>query len=155
MTEENGNKKVKKSIWKRWWFWAIVIFVVLIIASGGDNGDSPSSVTLQDRPATREESAPVSKPAPTPKKDDLSLESFEWDTGEFGIRYVVGVIKNNSNKKYSYVQVEINLYDESGAQVGSTLDNLNNLEPGGTWKFKAIVIEDEATEAKVAGITKF
>ena len=151
MTDENGNKKTKKSIWKRWWFWAIVIFVVLIVASGGDNGDSPSSSTIPDKPASREASTPAS----TSKIDDLSIESFEWEKGEYEIRYVSGVIKNNTNKKYSYVQVEINLYDGSGAQVGSTLDNINNLEPGGTWKFKAIVIEDEATEAKVAGITKF
>lgn len=151
MTEENGTK-IKKPIWKRWWFWVLAVFIIIIIASGGENGNSPSSAPNQDKPAAKEASATTSQPAPA-KKDDLSLESYEWEAGEFGIRYIVGVIKNNTNKKYTYVQVEINLYDEGGAQVGSTLDNLNNLEPGGVWKFKAVVMEDEATKAKVAGIT--
>lgn len=44
---------------------------------------------------------------------------------------------------YSYVQVTINLYDKDGNLIGSTLANVNNLEPGKTWKFKAIVIEDD------------
>ena len=52
--------------------------------------------------------------------------------------YIEGTIKNNTDKKYSYVQVTFNLYDESGAQIGTAIDNINNLEPNGTWKFKAL-----------------
>ncbi len=74
---------------------------------------------------------------------------------EFGTRYVVGTVKNNTDKEYSYVQVEINLYDDSGAQVGSTLDNTNNLEPGGTWKFKAVIMEDNATKYRIKDISGF
>jgi len=68
---------------------------------------------------------------------------------------VVGTVKNNTDKEYSYVQVEINLYDDSGAQVGSTLDNTNNLEPGGTWKFKAVIMEDNATKYRIKDISGF
>jgi hypothetical protein len=70
-------------------------------------------------------------------------------------RYVVGIVKNNSNKHYKYVQVEINLYDKSGAQVGSTIANVNNLEPHGTWKFKAIIMEDNTKRYQIKGITAF
>ena len=59
--------------------------------------------------------------------------------------YIVGTIKNNTNKDYSYVQVEINLYDAEGNLVNSTLDNINNLEANGTWKFKAITTDDFST----------
>lgn len=59
--------------------------------------------------------------------------------------YIIGTIKNNTNKDYSYVQVEINLYDAEGNLVNSTLDNINNLEANGTWKFKAITTDDFST----------
>ena len=60
--------------------------------------------------------------------------------------------KNNSNKTYKYVQVSINLYDDSNAQVGSTLANINNLEPNGTWKFKAVVLERNTTKYQIKEI---
>jgi uncharacterized protein YcfL len=68
--------------------------------------------------------------------------------------HIVGTVKNNSAKEFSYVQVEFNLYDESGAQVGSTLDNTNNLEAYGTWKFDAVCIE-EFKKYKLKGISGF
>jgi hypothetical protein len=85
------------------------------------------------------------------------LELLNKDNvNENGISYVVGTVKNNTSKQYSYVQVEINLYDESGAQIGSTLANTNNLEAGGTWKFKAVVLEDKnVKQYKVKNITGF
>lgn len=86
---------------------------------------------------------------------DLRVESAFWKTGEFGIRYVAGTVVNTGKKTYGYVQVEINLYDEQGNQVGSTLANVNNLEPGGRWKFEAIVMEDNASRFKVKGVTGF
>lgn len=87
------------------------------------------------------------------KGKDLEVTELRWETGEFGSRFVVGTLKNNTNKRYSYVQVEINLYDKEGNLVGSTLDNVNNLDPHGTWKFKAVVMEEDAVEAKLKGVT--
>ncbi|MFA4876561.1 MAG: FxLYD domain-containing protein [Methanoregula sp.] len=83
----------------------------------------------------------------------LQLVESHTETGDYGSRYVVGSVKNNGDKTYNYVQITINEYDDSGAQVGSTLANVNNLEPGGIWKFKAYVIDKEATNFKVKEIT--
>ena len=66
--------------------------------------------------------------------------------------YVTGTIVNNTNKQYTYVQVTFNLYDSSGAQIGTALDNINYLEANGTWKFSAIGIADAASY-KLAEIT--
>ena len=84
---------------------------------------------------------------------DLQLVESHVETGDYGIKYIVGSVKNNGAKTYSYVQVTINLYDNSGAQVGSTLANVNNLEPGGTWKFKAYWTEKDGTSYKIKEIT--
>jgi uncharacterized membrane protein len=85
----------------------------------------------------------------------ILLDGWKWEIGEYGIRYITGIIENKSNKTYSYAQVEFNLYDDNDFQIGSTFDNVNNIEPNGKWKFKAIIIEDEARKAKLIGITGF
>ena len=70
------------------------------------------------------------------------------------LSYIVGKVKNNTNKNYSYVQVSINLY-KGESQAGSTLANVNNLEPGGTWEFKALVTNNDITGYKIVEVTGF
>lgn len=86
---------------------------------------------------------------------ELVVEDFSLQMDAYGTGKIVGTLKNNTNKEHAYAQVEFNLYDDNGAQVGSTLANINNLEPGGTWSFEAPVLEGRATQAKLKGITAF
>lgn len=44
------------------------------------------------------------------------------------------------------------MYDENGNLVNSTLDNINNLEANGTWKFKAMAT-DEFSTYKIKAVT--
>ncbi|HOO52312.1 MAG TPA: FxLYD domain-containing protein, partial [Alphaproteobacteria bacterium] len=67
----------------------------------------------------------------------------------------VGILKNTTDREYGYVQIQFNLYDKDGVQVGSTLANVNNLEPQSTWKFEAGIIEENVTMFKVKDITGF
>lgn len=94
-------------------------------------------------------------PAVPPPKPALELENYGWSRGDYGTRYLVGTVVNNSSREFGYVQVEFNLYDRSGRQVGSTFANVNNLEPGGQWRFKALVMQDEAKKAEPKGVTGF
>lgn len=57
--------------------------------------------------------------------------------------YVCGTIKNLSVNSYSYVEVDINLYDSNGNQVDSTITNVNNLAGYGTWNFRAVVVNQK------------
>ncbi|MGE5590998.1 MAG: FxLYD domain-containing protein [Bacillota bacterium] len=116
--------------------WMAVALVAMIIGASTGSG-SASAPTPTSSPGTQasQPSTQETKPVESGKPN---LEVVETNTvSEDFMRYVTGTVKNNSNKKYSYAQVEINLYDKDGNQVGSTLANINNLEPGGTWKFKA------------------
>lgn len=90
--------------------------------------------------------------APPP---DLQVISTDWESGEYGNNYAVGRIRNNSNQTYSYVQVSVNVYDASGTQIGSTMANVNNLEPGGVWRFEALIYEDNARRFKIKDVTGF
>lgn len=57
--------------------------------------------------------------------------------------YVCGTIKNLSESSYSYVEVDINLYDSENNQVDSTISNINNLAGYGTWNFRAVVVNQK------------
>ena len=39
--------------------------------------------------------------------------------------------------------------------LGSTLDNMNNLGPGETWQFKAIITDNECNKYTIVGVTGF
>ena len=52
--------------------------------------------------------------------------------------YIEGTVKNNRDKDYSYVQIEFICYDKNGNNIGTAIDNTNNLLGGQTWKFKAM-----------------
>lgn len=120
--------------------WVVFLGLVFLFVVGYIGSQSTSTTT----PSVSGTSVPK-----------LELLGYDWKRGEYGNRYIVGSVRNNTNKQYSYVQVEFNLYDESGAQVGSAMTNVNNLEPSGIWKFEAVVMEDSATKAKFKDVTGF
>lgn len=51
--------------------------------------------------------------------------------------YIEGTVTNNRDKDYSYVQIEFVCYDKDGNNLGTAIDNTNNLLKKETWKFKA------------------
>lgn len=139
--------KNKKPFYAKVWFWVLVLFVI------GAAGSSSNSSSSNDAVASNTETTINTKKEEKKEKfeivGDVTSESDQFAT------YISGVIKNNSGKDCSYVQVTFNMYDADGNQVGTALDNINNLEKDGTWKFKAMAIEKEATSYKLAEITGF
>ena len=101
----------------------IVIIGIGALASGGDTEVNSNEV----KEAT----------------EKFTLVSDEMTTDSIGSCYIEGTIQNNTDKNYSYVQVTFNLYDKDGAQLGTAMDNINNLEPNATWKYKAMGLTTE------------
>jgi len=71
---------------------------------------------------------------------------------ENGIGYISGKIKNNTDEQLSYLEVDINLYDKDGVQVGDTMDIVQNLGARGTWEFKAPVLEGNVAKYEIVSI---
>ena len=94
--------------------------------------------------AVETRSTPSAKKAPY-KVDDLKGSND----------YITGTLTNQSGEKKGYVQVEINLLDKSGAVVGSALANVNNLEAGQKWKFKAVVFGVKYDSFEVKNVSGF
>jgi len=67
----------------------------------------------------------------------LLKRTVKGEQGEFGTT-IIGTVVNRRDRKLTYAQITFNLYDNSGAQVGTAMANINGLEPGGRWNFKAI-----------------
>lgn len=68
---------------------------------------------------------------------------------------ITGEIVNRRKRKLGYAQISFNLYDASGAQVGTALANINGLEPGGKWKFKATTFGTDFTTYKFSELSGF
>ena len=108
--------------------WAIVIIVIIAL------------LIFISLPGTEEESKPQTGVTTEEPKEDLTLQSgHKGYADEYNISYYIeGTVKNNTDKKYSYVDIEFSVYDKDGNNLGSCYDNNSNLDPNGSWKFKAI-----------------
>lgn len=69
--------------------------------------------------------------------------------------YIVGTIKNNSGMEKGYMEVTFTLYDANGNNIGTALDNTNNLKDDGTWKFEAMVLEDDVASFELNEVTGY
>lgn len=84
----------------------------------------------------------------------LMRKTLSGTTSEFG-GTITGIVENRRSRKLSYAQITFNLYDESGAQVGSAMANINGLEPGGRWKFEASSFGTRFSKYKFSELTGF
>lgn len=112
----------------------VIIFILAIVVLGAIVGvggsDNQSNNTNQIQ-----------------NEEKFTLESDSITEQNSFAMYIGGTIKNNTDKEYSYVQVTFNVYDKDGAQLGTAIDNINNLEPNGIWKYNAIFMGSESENA--------
>jgi hypothetical protein len=90
---------------------------------------------------------------PTPKTALVLQEGWDFERGQYGVLFIVGTVKNQSSKEYSYVQISLSLYDTDGAVIGTAFDNVGGIDPYGTWKFKALCLEDVVKTARFKDLT--
>lgn len=147
----------------------LFFFILLAVVADPVETDATGSIDQRDEIAVAPQaeesqvssaviaSAPVAQPADEyiMRDGDFALLELDSQRGEFGVLMVTGAVKNLSKRNKGYVQVEINLLDDNGDIVGSTLANVNNLAGGKTWRFKAPVLEDDAARFEVKNITGF
>ncbi len=69
------------------------------------------------------------------KFEIISGPEMSYDS--LGVVSIKGAVKNISGRDLSYAQITFGLYDNEGAQIGTAVANINNLEKDGTWKYTA------------------
>ena len=128
------GKKLKNTVLRTILGILVIVIGIGAIASGGNSSVQTSSNNN--------------------KQEKFTLVSDEKTTDALGTTYIEGEIKNDTDKSYSYVQVTFNLYDDNGAQLGTAVDNINNLEPNATWKYKALgLVTEKVSSYKLVEIT--
>lgn len=130
--------------------WKIILPIIIILIIGaaipkGNEGTQSTDTSGQSQEAAEKKEE---------KKEDFTISETTTESDSFSM-YIIGTITNNTDKDKGYVQVTFNLYDDDGNQVGTAMDNINNLKAGGTWKFKAIALDKSATKYQLAEITGF
>lgn len=112
---------------------AITCGVLFVIK---DKADGPGIVQEQPQTSVREW-AVVNRddPSSTPLAKvyvDVVEAMGSSSTDNVHIR---GVVTNNANKDFSYIQVSIGLYTEDNTKVAACFDNMSNLASGSKWEF--------------------
>jgi hypothetical protein len=72
-------------------------------------------------------------------ESDLEISDYAIREDGHGSNELIGIVANNSDRLYHYVEVQFNAYDNEGYQVDSVVASVNNLEPHGRWKFQTPV----------------
>jgi len=109
----------------------ILIFIGIVIVLGGISSmdDSKNSNNANNNSGN----------GSTDEKFDYEVTSQYAD--EYGVSYYIeGTVTNKKDKEYSYVQIEFICYDSDGNNLGTAIDNTNNLLGNQTWKFKAMFL---------------
>ena len=68
---------------------------------------------------------------------------------------ITGTVINRRSKTLNYAQINFSILDESGAQVGSAFANINSLEAGARWNFKAISFNKNGEKFKLSKLSGF
>lgn len=94
--------------------------------------------------------------------NEVEAPDFEFVEGptlverEYGMKYIEGILKNNTGEDIkNYIDMSFTLYDADGNMVGTAYANGNVLKDGGTWKFEAIVLEENVVDFELDNINSF
>src|SRR5262249_29171773 len=66
--------------------------------------------------------------------------------------HALGTIQNDSDYQRFGVKVELDLFDTTGAKVGTATDYTSVIEPRQSWHFRALVVEPSVSSAKIRAI---
>lgn len=127
--------------------WPVIIGVILVLGVIGSMGNSGNQQISGDRSSTAPTQAESRRP-------EYEITRCEIETDGL-LTYISGSLVNNTSRQTNYLQITFNLYDEDGALIGSAMDNINYLDAGGVWKFKALAFEDDFASYELAEVTGF
>lgn len=148
----NCHKKQGVKIWQ---IVLVVLIVLCIIGTFSSGSDKSYNVDSQSQSNSQQNQSAVSETEETKPKEDFTVSDLATEEDSFSY-YITGTVTNNTDEEKSYVQIIFNLYDSEGNQIGTAMDNINNLKAGGTWKFKALALESENIASyEVSEVTGF
>ena len=135
----------------------IVVIVLVVVGAIGSMGGGSKGTSEASSASSATAPAQEEPKKQEPEQEPYTITDETLDTSNQFFVKITGTLTNNTDSDKSYIQVEYNLYDADGAQIGTALANTNNLKSGGTWKFEAMSTVEPANVAKWerTGVTGF
>lgn len=133
-----------------------VVFLVLHKKTG-IGGSAPAPATVQSNTPKVSVTAPIAAPEPQPEAEtnDFAIMPYKLEkTPGSSLVYVIGTLRNLANQQRFGVKIEFSLFDANDNPVGSATDYQAVLDPHGTWRFKALVMESRTASAKFSSIVE-
>lgn len=152
----------------------ILAGVVLLVAAGvlgfvilrNKNGTTETKPLKVATAPTNPIPQPVTPPIVTPavpdttvqrakSHDDLKLGTIELQkTPGTSLVHAVGTVKNDSDFVRFGVKIELLLFNKDGKKIGTAQDYQATIEPHQDWRFKALVPDTKAVDAKLLALTE-
>ena len=124
----------------------LLAIVVLLLGSGCTKEDVPPAAA----PAVAK---PMAVAPPPASAEALSLLDFRFEKNQAGQWVLKGSISNTSPQTIKLATATFTLFDKKGAEIGTSIATVDNLEPGFAWTFEAQILQEGVTSAKFAGFT--
>ena len=145
--------------------WAIIGIVILCLGLVGalvalkraekwaarqkQRADPPLASTTETSP--QPESAAADDSSQPQQGFVLSAVQLEKSVGT-SLVYAVGTVKNQTDRKRFGVKVELDIFDAAEQKLATATDYQPVIEPGASWRFKALVLDSKAISAKLSAI---
>jgi hypothetical protein len=140
---------------------AVVLGIGAVVAAGflvkkvGDSvtRDAKAEQKVEDR--TGISSNPLFFDAKHPPQDDVSADSMKCTTDSSGNMQASGTVNNHTSGSSSYT---ITLsFRKNGAEVGTGLDVIPSVNPGGnaTWTASSTTLADGSFTCKITDVERF
>ena len=94
------------------------------------------------------------QPGETLTNDFIITAGYLEPTPGSSLVYVIGKVRNPTDRQRFGVKVRFALQDASGAIIGSATDYQSVIDPHGEWSFKAMVMESKTVQAQLSGISE-
>jgi hypothetical protein len=139
--------------------WTVIAVVILALGGAGlwvawKRAEKWAARQGHTKSVAVTNAAPGGQPAESVVPQDgfsVSVITLEQAAGT-SLVYATGTVKNAFDKQRFGVKVELDLLDGAGEKVGVAKDYQQVIEPGGEWRFRALVVEKRARGARVSSI---
>jgi len=111
----------------------VLFFIAIGFFSSLISNSNPTGNVVSEEKQSEQYTAPSNTPP-------LEILSHNMDYNEYGNLIITGIAKNTKNRELSYAQIDVKFYDNEGNVISNSLDNINNLGAGETWKFEVMYL---------------
>ena len=139
---QRTSRMLIRTMQTQWWMPFILLAMLAVGCTEGNVSNVDESKQTGAESTTEEEAG------------QLELLDWDFETDEYEITYVVGIVENNTASYFDVVTITFGTYDADGFKLGEAFD-AQALRAGEKWKFEAMILEDNAVEVKVISLEGF